>query len=505
MQVVFRTDASELLGLGHAMRCFALAQALMRNGATATFLVRHMPASVKQRLLAAGINVIYMETGQPEEGADPRLGVSAARDAADTRRALAAFGTIHWLVVDHYALDAGWESSLRGQVQRIAVIDDLDDRPHDCDLLVDQNPATSDTPRYLLHAPPGALRLLGPRYALLRPEFATARELPLAVRRKLRRVLVAFGGADPAGGSAFVLAALAPLVFEGLSLDVVLGATAQGSDLARSVMELPNAQLHVDVADMTTLYRSADLAIGAAGTSAWERCAMGLPTVLLSLTEKQSQGAEALAALGGSVHLGRATAESIVALTGLVRALAHSPDWLSVLSRQAAEVCDGQGALRVAARMESFDMQLRLARLEDADDLLTWRNHEVNRRHAVDARPITKARHMEWMRQSLENADRVLLIAEDAVGPVGVLRYDIAFGIATVSIYLAPGRHGQGRGGVLLLAGEEWIMTHRPEVQAIDARILVENTASMNVFLESGYLPDSHHLSKALNRTDKRP
>lgn len=503
MKVVFRVDASLPMGLGHAMRCLALAQALGEIGAECVFLARHMPASMVERIERhefASLQLLPPRDMLPGlSGYAAWLGVEPALDAEDTLAALAEMGRIDWLVVDHYGLDAVWETPMRQYVRHIAVIDDLDNRPHDCDLLVDHNPSLVNGFRYGRHTSNDCLRLLGPRYALLRPEFAAARGKAPPERKRLQRILVNLGGTDPNGISGHALAVLAPLAFEGFQIDIVVGSLAPSRDaLQRATASIPGATLHVDVEDMTQLYLAADLAVGAAGTAAWERCALGLPTLMLTVADNQRAGAEALVELGGGIHLGTASAQHLMAVAGVARALAQSPDWLSILSRSAAAVCDGCGAGRVAARMESFDMQLRGVTAADSASLYAWRNHDINRRHALDARPIAQATHEAWFASRLQDPDCVLLIAEDEGGPVGVLRYDIDGDSTTVSIYLVPGRHGQGRGGVLLLAGERWLRANRPEVAEIEAEILGSNRASLNVFAESGYAEFSRVFRKRL-------
>lgn len=506
MKVAIRVDASAQMGLGHAMRCLALAQALQALGATCTFVSRSMPVGMAERIASLGMSLRMLPAREAPEGLTGYmawLGVSLEQDADDTRACLEGLDTVDWLVVDHYAIDARWQTPLRAVARHIAVIDDLDDRPHDCDLLVDHTPSLVNTFRYGHHTPADCLRLLGPRYALLRPEFARARGKQPPERKHLKRILVNLGGTDPGGISGHALAVLAPLAFEGFMIDVVVGSLAPRRDaLERAVASIPGATLHVDVVDMTQLYLAADLAVGAAGMAAWERCTLGLPTLMLTVADNQRAGAEALAELGGGIHLGTASAQHLLAVAGVARALAQSPDWLSIMSRSAAGLCDGNGAGRVAARMESFDMRLRRVVEGDSHNLWTWRNSEINNRYALDAGPISIESHQAWLADRLTDPDCILLVAEDDVGPVGVLRFDLDGERATVSIFLVPGRHGRGRGGVLLLAGERWLRANCPAVRELEAEILGVDRASLNVFAESGYSEFSRVFRKYLQENE---
>ena len=260
MQVTFRTDASLDIGTGHVMRCLTLADALRAHGASCRFI---------------------------------------CRDAEQTLAALGA-SPVDWLIVDHYALDAAWGRALRPACRRLAVIDDLADRPHDCDLLLDQNLGRSAAD-YAGLVLAGCKVLAGAAYALLRPEFAALREYSLARRRAggLKRLLVAMGGVDKDNVTGSILAAL-----RGCDLDraaeitVVMGSKAPWLEQVKAQADLMPwpTRVEVNVAHMAQLMAVSDLAIGAAGTTAWERCCLGLPSLVMVLAANQQSGASALAA-----------------------------------------------------------------------------------------------------------------------------------------------------------------------------------------------------------------
>jgi UDP-2,4-diacetamido-2,4,6-trideoxy-beta-L-altropyranose hydrolase len=179
MNITIRTDASTRIGLGHLVRCRTLATALRDQGATVRFICRAHPGHQIAALRADGLDVTALPAPPDQEAADGDyaawLGVPQAQDAAETIAALAA-DRPDWLIVDHYGLDVDWEQALRPHVGRILVIDDLANRRHDGDLLLDQNYAPAGTTRYQGLLPPGARTLLGPAYALLRPEYAQHRQ-----------------------------------------------------------------------------------------------------------------------------------------------------------------------------------------------------------------------------------------------------------------------------------------------------------------------------------------
>jgi UDP-2,4-diacetamido-2,4,6-trideoxy-beta-L-altropyranose hydrolase len=355
MKVCFRADASLEIGTGHVMRCLTLAEEIKRRGGEVQFVCRahsgHLAASIERQ----GFQVSLL--AKPEADAAivndvPHAtwrGVTQERDAFETLAALNSNIT-DWLIVDHYGLDQTWERRLRPLCRHLFVVDDLADRKHDCDVLLDQT-LGRQAKDYQGLVPAACKILAGPQFAPLRVEFAKARAASLARRRASRAVsniLVNLGGVDKDNVTPRVLAALDGC---GLSSDcqvvVVLGATAPGLErVQRQVagMRLPTA-LHVNVADMAALMAEADLAIGAAGTTSWERCCMGLPTLLLVLADNQRFLAQELERAGAALVLpgGKDFAAALRDRMGTVM----SGENLHRMSKAAAIVTDGLGVNRI--------------------------------------------------------------------------------------------------------------------------------------------------------------
>ncbi len=488
--VAFRVDAGDRIGLGHAMRCLALADALRARGARTVFAAAALPEKTAASLRACGHAVVSLARPAQIQRGEPGDELDAAGQRADalaTREGLAALGPLDWVVVDHYRLGLDWERAAAGFAQRVAVIDDIAQRAHDCDLLIDHN-VTAAWARYDGLLPARALRLLGPRFALLRARFARAKDVPLRPRAAVSRLLVAFGGADPTGETEKVLSALTAPALASLSVDVAVGAAnPRLAAICSRAAARGGARVHVDAERIDELIDAADLAIGAAGVSALERCARGLPTVLIAVAGNQVPIAQALAHRGAAVYLGRAGEVDAERVARAIAGLAALPELVRTMAEKAADTCDGHGARRVAVRMLSFDLRLRPAQPSDSDRVLVWRNDESTRRYALDSAPIDPARHAAWFAERLKDEQGALLIGEDQRGPVGVLRYDVSGAMARVSVYLVPGRHGEGLGAILLHAGHRWLAQHRPNVRAIQADVLADNRASQLAFAEAGY------------------
>jgi UDP-2,4-diacetamido-2,4,6-trideoxy-beta-L-altropyranose hydrolase len=355
--VVFRADASLRIGSGHVMRCLTLADALKAHGVGSHFICREHAGNLIGAIRDRGHTVTplaVLETAQPASGSAYAawLGAPSQRDAEQTRDLANALRP-RWLVVDHYALEADWERRAAPPGCRVLAIDDLANRPHACDLLLDQN-LGRQADDYRRWVPGHCQTLIGPRYALLRPEFARLREYSLQRRAagpRLQECLITMGGMDPDNATGAVLNALrrGDLPDEG-RLVVVMGARAPWLEAVRELAaDMPIAtEVVVGVNDMAERMARADLAIGAAGSTSWERCCLGLPTLLVVLADNQRAGAHALEAAGAAQLIGDVATQPFQwDLPPL-----QDGERLMSLSRAAAALCDGHGVERVVERLQ---------------------------------------------------------------------------------------------------------------------------------------------------------
>lgn len=351
MRILFRTDASITQGTGHVVRCATLAQALAKAGHDVRFLSREGAGALNPWLEEQGLPALHLPAATAP--------VPQQVDALACRAALAG-QSFDWLVVDHYALDAAWEREMAAVATRILAIDDLG-RPHICDVLVDQNYANPTHHLYRERANPACKLLLGPQFALVRPDFAALRPASLARRQGiLSRVLLFMGGSDPVDETTKALAGLSLAGATRLAVDVVIGSTNPHRPTVEAVCSaMPNVTLHVQTSRMAELMTCADLAISAGGSATWERCTLGLPSLVTILAANQAAIAEAVAATGAHKLLGWHDA---VTATDYAEALAAlAPDTLVGMSRQAAALCDGRGAERVMAMMVAPDRETIVA------------------------------------------------------------------------------------------------------------------------------------------------
>ncbi len=381
MQVLFRVDASTTIGLGHLVRCTTLALQLQAAGATIIFATKPETSNIVDSLRVHDFQVIPL----PSESS------TVDGDLQATLMGLAVLNLQpHWIVVDHYGLDALWERGLRQALDaltptrktRFLVIDDLANRPHDCEILLDQNLYLHAESRYKKFVSPVCLQLLGPDYALLKPQFPQAHQAGLSARlerftqlfptfkasRLLNAVspsssaplciLVCFGGTDPIGETFFVLDALEQLHIP-LLIDVVTSsANPQKQALAERCAQHTHIKFHCDTNAMAALMQNADLGLLAGGSMTWEKLSVGLPSITLAVADNQVELCEVAANQHLHIYLGRhADEEQTERVYRWVRAirdfLIQPEQWLA-MTESGWQLVNAKGTARVTAAMMDF-------------------------------------------------------------------------------------------------------------------------------------------------------
>ena len=502
MRIAVRVDASSHIGIGHFMRCLTLADALKQRGASIRFVSRHLPEYLRDMLGARGHQFALLNSISSEETAEDLphahwLGTSQGQDAADSINALSD-KSWDWLVVDHYALDVRWEAMLRQTTKNILVIDDIADRQHDCDVLLDQNFYADMDSRYTGKVPSHCQLLLGPRYALLRDEFRHLREQVRPRSGPVKRVLVFFGGVDANNCTGRAIDALVNIGIPDLHVDVVIGAQHPIREQLVVTCAEHGFLCHIQTNQMAKLIALADLAIGAGGSVTWERCCLGLPTLAICVADNQRKQL-ADAASEGLLYAPEPKDELSLVIKRHVCALMDNGYLMQVISRNGMRAVDGRGVLRVIGSLDCSGIEIRVARHDDSQKLFEWRNHPTVRAVSRSAEMINWESHRRWFASVLADPDRLLLIGQREGLAVGVVRFDIRGDEADVSIYLIPEIKQSGQGGDLLQSAEHWLVANRPSVCKIRAHVLGGNERSQRLFLGRRYQVESTSYSKRLH------
>ena len=492
MRLLIRADGDARIGGGHVMRCLALATAAQQAGHGVTFITATGPGHMADRIAQAGCTVIGLppDSTNPDPAGAPHAPPYApphapphahwliapwAVDAALTARTIAQIQP-DWLIWDHYGLDGRWVQAARGdQPLRVMAIDDLDDRALGADLVLDQTriapgPRSNQT----------LSGLIGPEYALLRPEFATARAAALLRRgHAVRHVLVAPGMGDAAGLAPVALAALAD--FPGLTIDVVMG---HSSPTAPAVQDWtrthPNVRLILDTSDMAGLMARADLCIGAGGMSSWERCTLGLPAVLVEVADNQHDSIRGLvdagAALGLTLQQARAGGLGPV----IARAIQDAP----AMATRAAALCDGHGTARVLCALSGH---LRPLRAADAAMLFDWRNQPHIRKASLTTTALIWENHLIWLEQTLKRDDGLWLIYAEQDRPLGYINAIRRAGdLWHWSFYIGAPDAPKRAGGRMLAAFVHHLL-QRSDMAGITAEVRHDNPASCALHRALGF------------------
>jgi UDP-2,4-diacetamido-2,4,6-trideoxy-beta-L-altropyranose hydrolase/UDP-4-amino-4,6-dideoxy-N-acetyl-beta-L-altrosamine N-acetyltransferase len=415
MRIIFRVDASLSIGTGHVMRCLALAEILKKNGLDAGFICRKHEGNLIDKIHSSGFNVHVLEVLEETEFNNKLahshwLGSTQQQDADDCIDILKA-GKTNWLIVDHYALDEQWQKKLKPYYEKIMVIDDLADRKHQCDILLDQTFGRQQE-NYSGRTSRDCNLLLGSKYALLRSEFSKWRSYSLERRRKpeFKQLLINMGGIDTENVTEKVLDELKicnlPNDFH---ITVVMGGSAPYLESVKSkATTLPyKTEVKVDIDNMAEIMANSDIAIGAAGSTTWERCCLGLPTIQIVIAKNQQFSAETLAR------------QNIVKLVKEIKEIAYllesSSEWMRDVGSSAIKVCDGMGSYKVFNKMTDYKIILK-----DFDEVNLCNYVNLNENDKIQA--LNMRNHPE-IKKWMYNQDRIS--EEDHFGFINNLEIDI--------------------------------------------------------------------------------
>ena len=494
------------------MRCRTLARELRRRGSEIAFVCRRQPGDLIG-VLEAEFRVLTLaevSVGQQGTGLTGRelyaswLGCTEEQDAADCLVALheAQIHSPDWLVLDHYGLGRAWQRRMQvglaeqaGAGTRLLVVDDLADRPHEATLLIDANRlgnTTTDPYRHLV--PEATITLLGPAYALLDPLYTKLQPL-LPVRTQLQRVLVFFGGVDRANHTAMALQALSHPKLQHLTLDVVLGMGSPHFDeLQAHAEQRPQTSLHIGLSSLAGLMARADLALGAAGITSWERACLGLPSLVVPVAENQIQGARALHTSGVARCLLDVSAAALVpALQTSLIELLEEPDVLQQMSEACLQLGDGRGLARVCAALLGPAPGVRLRPAQSTDLWLYhwWANDVEVRRQSFNSEPIPLDEHRRWFQARLRSPWTLLRVLEDTDGlPLGQIRFERtaeSSGPAVVGFSLDHLARGRGLAGQLLQLGLAELGRCWGVGTEAYGEVRAGNAASCRAFVRAGF------------------
>jgi UDP-2,4-diacetamido-2,4,6-trideoxy-beta-L-altropyranose hydrolase len=438
MLISIRTDSSLKIGSGHVMRCLTLAEELRDSGATVEFIAKNHQENINEQIKSKGFKIHLLSDStinkqQSLIGYEQWLGVKQDIDANETIQ-IVKDREVDWLIIDHYGIDNNWEEKLRPYTKNIMVIDDLANRKHDCDILLDQN-YINDERRYDHIVSLGTIKLLGPKYTLLRKEFISNKN-NRTQNNIIKRVFIYFGGSDLGDLTTLVVNALTQPKLKHLLADVVIGSANQfQSELNEKIEKHPNINLHIQVNNISKLMSKADLAIGAGGATTWERMAMGLPSIVVTVADNQVAFTKDLDRDDYIKWLGNADqVDNKIICNALLDAINNS-DRLQNQSRKCQELINGKG-LQVVSKLlttapDSETLSVRKAKLTDVSLYWQWENNLVVRKNTIKWQE-----YQEWFNGVLNHTDTVLLLMGSSFCPIGLVLFERSGSHYTISYSL---------------------------------------------------------------------
>ncbi|MDD5751485.1 MAG: UDP-2,4-diacetamido-2,4,6-trideoxy-beta-L-altropyranose hydrolase [Candidatus Peribacteraceae bacterium] len=479
MTILFRTDAGTVMGMGHAMRCLALAQAARDAGHSCVFVMAEGMSVMEERLRG---------------GQCDRVTLSAKPGSADDAKQTAHLAKEHaaqWVVVDGYQFDSAYQAVIKAAGLSLLFTDDYGhcDR-YDADIVLNQNSyAPHHTEWYAGHSPATRL-LLGCTYAMLRSEFLNCPRKKRTAAQETR-VLVTLGGGDPRNATLQIVEALKLLDDLPIRATIVIGgANPHHAQIQKAAGE--KMKVVVDASDMPQLMAEADCAIAAGGTTAYELAYMGVPACLTVLAENQRRVAEDLAERGVIQLLDHPADTPPEQTAGTLRTFLRDTEEMAKRSERGRALVDGKGTQRVLAAMEgsplaSPALRLRPVTAEDGRLLWEWVNDPVVRSSSFSPDPIAWPAHERWLKEKLASPRCRMFLARDAHDvPVGQIRFDITDGEAVTDIHVAPSERGKGYGTLLITEGMKALYAEM-HIPVIHAFIKTTNGASYKAFLRAGF------------------
>jgi len=483
--LLLRADAGSQIGMGHVMRCLALAEPWLQAGSAVTLLTAAPSSALRARAESLGVSLSEL-TAAPGTPAD----------AAETI-ALAQSLCAAWLVLDGYHFDADFQRAAKAAGLRLLVFDDMGQVAHySADFILNQNLGAKES--LYPHRERTTRLLLGPRFVQLRREFPraavqtnTARLPSIAPTggegrgegtSSTRHVLVTLGGSDPYNVTAHVVAILQTI--PNLTADIILGpANPHAATLQPAIGNRSSAiTVHQNPADLPHLMSRADLAICAGGTTAWELSSLGVPMLVLVLAENQRTNAEQLAVTGAAIHT------AITSLATDLRALLTNAPLRAKMSARARMLVDGRGTFRVWLRMNETALECRAAHAADCHRVWEWANEASVRAVSFASEPIPWEQHQAWFTRKLADPSTRLWIVEQDTSPVGQVRFDLDGSIATISLSLDATRRGKNLGALLIWSACQKLF-REPAVETVQAFIKLDNAASVRAFEKAGFEP----------------
>ena len=474
MRILIRCDADIDTGIGHMMRCLALAQDLKDSGYRVSFVSNSLTGWMKKKLVNEGFELFFVDKIK-----------GSGEDAKETSK-IALEHKAEWVITDGYHFQTNYQQIIKENGLRLMCIDDVAGCHYVSDIVLNQNPGFKLED---YSAAPETKFLLGLKYALLRREFRAAKPGAHPVSKN---ILITMGGTDPHNLTGQVLSVLLTKQLE--KITVLLGSINPNIPKIKKMLKVMKSgvdvQLVIDADNIIPYMSNCGLAIHAAGTTSWELAYLGIPSLCYILAANQEPVAKALVRSGYSRNLGWYNDFSKVGLTKMIDKYLSSPELLEEMSQAGRSLIDGKGVGRIieVIKQKPKSLKIQRASLDDAKDLFEWRNHPDVRKNFFNPAAVSWEEHKNWLKSRLEDQNATIYTVWLADEKIGSVRFELKEGMFKVSVMLNPAFFGQGLGARAIARGVISFVSEQKSQLPIWAEIKPDNVASIKAFAKAGFV-----------------
>ena len=474
-KVLFRVDSSINLGGGHLSRCLEIAKLLKQRKIESFFLSKDLAGNLNEWIKFEKFKLLIIKENY----------ISIEEEIKDIEKLLKPFSPFKYLIIDNYSIDEVWENEIKKLIPKIVVIDDLANRNHKCDFLIDQNYISNHEDRYKNLVPKETIQLLSSKYAIIKDKIRKNKSLCTPNFKIPSKLFICFGAIDTRGYTLATLRALTKIShkFELISIFTSIKNTSL-KDITYQSSLITNCKIYTDNNLLPDLLSSSDIAIGAGGTMSWERAFLGIPSLVFGIADNQTKVLEALIKNGIVIGESSSKFPDDEKIKNWLEVIISNPKLLEGLSERSRKIIDGYGCDRICEELFPEEIKFRYAIDKDSKNIFEWRNLPKIRKISKKKDKIDFYDHQKWFKNCLHNPNSILLIAESGQSAIGVIRFDLEDKEAEISIYKIPSNKK-----ILGLVNKStsWFFENYPEIETITANIIPNNVKSCEAFFSAGY------------------
>lgn len=474
-KVLFRVDSSIEIGGGHLSRCLEIAKLLNQRKINVFFLCKELEGNLNEWIKYENFKLFIIRENY----------ISIEEEIKDIEKLLKPFSPFKYLIIDNYSIDKVWENAIKKIIPKIVVIDDLANRKHNCDILIDQNYISNHENRYKALVPKETIQLLSSKYAIIKDKIKNNKRLSKPNFKKPSKLFICFGAIDSKGYTLATLRALKKIShkFELISV-FTSNKNISLKDITYQGSLINNCKIYTDHNLLPDLLSSSDIAIGAGGTMSWERALLGIPSLVFGIADNQTKVLESLIKNGIVIGESSSKFPDENKIQNWLEVIISNPKLLEGLSERSRKIIDGYGCNRICEVLFPSEIKFRYAIDKDSKKIFEWRNLPEIQKISKKQDEIKFYDHQKWFENCMHNPNSILLIAEYDLSAIGVIRFDINDKEAEISIYKIPGKK---KIFGLLNKSTSWFFENYPKIKTITANIIPNNVKSCEAFFSAGY------------------